>query len=215
LFFEAMALFLKAEVTHVAEAAFQHRLWWQGLEPLTDLAMLRIVRCQAPAELTRQRALTRMAAEPTRAAHADTEHFSVQQNSTSSTSTHQPSTSTLPTAGALALRRSPPSAAADERRWWRHIHMGCPSFRSSLAIRQHEFDRIRILVESADNRAGAGMADDDAAPWQQQRLRQILFDGNIAIPSATAKNSLAQSTSRNRRRPAQGCRWYSGVRASR
>ena len=67
-----------------------------------------------------------------------------------------------------------------------------------------------MLVESADNRAGAGMAHDDAAPWQQQRLRQILFDGNIAIPSATGKNSLAQSTSRNRRRPAQGCRWYSG-----
>ena len=76
-FFEAIALFLKAEVTLVAEAAFQHPLWWRGLEPLTDLAMLRIVRCQAPAELTRQRALTRMAAEPTRAAHADTEHFSV------------------------------------------------------------------------------------------------------------------------------------------
>ena len=76
-FFEAIALFLKAEVTLVAEAAFQHPLWRRGLEPLTDLAMLRIVRCQAPAELTRQRALTRMAAKPTRAAHADTEHFSV------------------------------------------------------------------------------------------------------------------------------------------
>jgi predicted kinase len=79
-FFEAIALFLKAEVTLVAEAAFQHPLWWRGLEPLTDLAMLKIVRCQAPAELTRQRALTRMAAEPTRAAHTDTEHFSEQQN---------------------------------------------------------------------------------------------------------------------------------------
>lgn len=76
-FFEAIALFLKAEVTLVAEAAFQHPVWWRGLAPLTDLAMLRIVRCQAPAELTRQRALTRMAAEPARAAHADTEHFSV------------------------------------------------------------------------------------------------------------------------------------------
>ena len=75
-FFEAIALFLRAEVTLVAEAAFQHPLWWRGLGPLTDLARLRIVRCQAPAELTRQRALTRMAAETTRAAHADTEHFS-------------------------------------------------------------------------------------------------------------------------------------------
>jgi predicted kinase len=77
-FFEAIALLLKAEVTLVAEAAFQHSLWWEGLEPLTDLAMLRIVRCQAPAELTRERALTRIA-QPTRAAHADTEHFSVQR----------------------------------------------------------------------------------------------------------------------------------------
>ena len=39
--------------------------------------MLRIVRCRAPDELARKRALTRMAAEPTRAAHADTEHLSV------------------------------------------------------------------------------------------------------------------------------------------
>jgi predicted kinase len=77
LFFEAIALFLRAEVTLVAEAGFQHSIWWQGLEPLTDLAILRIVRCQAPDELARQRALTRMAAQPTRVAHADTEHFSV------------------------------------------------------------------------------------------------------------------------------------------
>ena len=77
LFFEAIALFLRAEVTLVADAGFQHSIWWQGLEPLTDLAILKIVRCQVPDELARQRALTRMAAEPTRAAHADTEHFSV------------------------------------------------------------------------------------------------------------------------------------------
>jgi predicted kinase len=77
LFFEAIALFLGAEVTLVAEAAFQHSMWWRGLEPLSDLAMLRIVRCQVPDRLAHQRALTRMAAEPTRAAHADAEHFSV------------------------------------------------------------------------------------------------------------------------------------------
>jgi predicted kinase len=79
LFFEAIALFLRAEVTLVAEAAFQHPLWWRGLEPLTALAMLRVLRCQAPDELTRQRALTRLAAEPIRASHADTEHFSMQR----------------------------------------------------------------------------------------------------------------------------------------
>jgi predicted kinase len=76
LFFEAIALFLRAEVTLVAEAAFQHSLWWRGLEPLTDLAILRILRCQAPDEVARRRALARMAAQPTRAAHADAEHFS-------------------------------------------------------------------------------------------------------------------------------------------
>ena len=34
LFFEAMSLLLRAEVTLVAEAAFQHGLWVQGLPPL-------------------------------------------------------------------------------------------------------------------------------------------------------------------------------------
>ncbi len=76
LFFEAIELFLRAEVTLVAEAGFQHALWWQGLEPLTKLATLRIVRCQVPDEVARRRAHTRLAQEPTRAAHADAEHFS-------------------------------------------------------------------------------------------------------------------------------------------
>jgi predicted kinase len=77
LFFEAIALFLKAEVTLIAEAGFQHSAWSRGLEPLTDLAVLKIIRCQISEEVARQRALTRMAAEPTRAAHADAEHFSM------------------------------------------------------------------------------------------------------------------------------------------
>ncbi len=77
LFFEAIELFLRAEVTLVAEAGFQHTLWWRGLEPLTKLATLRIVRCQVPDEVARRRALARMAEQSTRAAHADDEHFSV------------------------------------------------------------------------------------------------------------------------------------------
>jgi predicted kinase len=77
LFFEAIALFLKAEVTLLAEAGFQHAAWSRGLQPLTDLAVLKIIRCQVSDEVARQRALTRMEAEPTRAAHADTEHFSM------------------------------------------------------------------------------------------------------------------------------------------
>jgi predicted kinase len=40
LFFEAIKLFLRAEVTLVAEAGFQHSNWRKGLEPLSDLAVL-------------------------------------------------------------------------------------------------------------------------------------------------------------------------------
>ena len=77
LFFEAIALFLKAEVTLIAEAAFQHTIWWQGLQPLTDLATLKIIRCHLPEAVARERQLTRLAAQATRIAHADTEHLSV------------------------------------------------------------------------------------------------------------------------------------------
>jgi predicted kinase len=76
-FFEAIALFLRAEVTLVAEAGFQHVVWWRGLEPLIRLAKLRIVRCRVSSEVARRRALARMAAQHTRAAHADAEHFSL------------------------------------------------------------------------------------------------------------------------------------------
>jgi predicted kinase len=74
-FFAAIALLLEAEVTLIAEAGFQHEAWSRGLEPLTDLAMLKILRCQVPEEVARERALVRMTAQPTRAAHADAEHF--------------------------------------------------------------------------------------------------------------------------------------------
>jgi predicted kinase len=40
-----MKLLLTAGVTTVAEAAFQDRLWRPGLEPLADLADIRIVHC--------------------------------------------------------------------------------------------------------------------------------------------------------------------------
>jgi predicted kinase len=76
LFFEAISLFLKAEVTLLAEAAFQHAAWSRGLQPLTAMAVLKIIRCQVSDEVARQRALTRIEAQPTRAAHADAEHFS-------------------------------------------------------------------------------------------------------------------------------------------
>ena len=76
LFFDVIGVFLRAEVTLVAEAGFQHPAWSRGLQPLAGLAKLRIIRCQLPDEVARQRALHRLAATPTRAAHADVEHFS-------------------------------------------------------------------------------------------------------------------------------------------
>lgn len=75
LFFEAIALFLRAEVTLVAEAAFQHALWRRGLEPLAGLGTLRIVRCTVPPEVARDRVLARQLAQATRAAHADTDYL--------------------------------------------------------------------------------------------------------------------------------------------
>jgi predicted kinase len=80
LFFAAIRLLLDYGVTHVAEAAFQHTNWVRGLEPLRPLAELRILRCQVPDSLAQTRAAERRAGNPTRAAHDDTGHFSVQRS---------------------------------------------------------------------------------------------------------------------------------------
>ena len=77
LFFAAIRLFLEHGVTHVAEAAFQHANWVRGLDLLLPLATLRIVRCQVPAAIARSRAERRVRDQPSRAAHDDTGHFSM------------------------------------------------------------------------------------------------------------------------------------------
>lgn len=77
LFFEAITLLLRAEVTLVAEAAFQHRLWVQGLSLLDDVATLRAIRCQIPDEVASKRQAARMLAHSTRTAHADAEHLAL------------------------------------------------------------------------------------------------------------------------------------------
>jgi predicted kinase len=71
LFFDTVELLLRGGVTLVAEAAFQHRLWDQGLAPLRGLCDLRVVRCSVPLDLLRARQRQRLADLPTRAAHAD------------------------------------------------------------------------------------------------------------------------------------------------
>ena len=75
-FFEAMSLLLRADVTLVAEAAFQHHLWVKGLSPLIDLAALRVVRCAVPDEIARDRQRVRLLSQSTRSAHADVQHLS-------------------------------------------------------------------------------------------------------------------------------------------
>jgi predicted kinase len=47
LFFDVLRTLLAGGVTVVAEAAFQDPVWRPGLEPLTELAELRIVHCTA------------------------------------------------------------------------------------------------------------------------------------------------------------------------
>lgn len=73
LFFDTLRLLLQGGVTLVGEAAFQHKLWSQGLQPLLGLAELRVVRCRARDEVMLQRRHDRTASVATRAAHADSD----------------------------------------------------------------------------------------------------------------------------------------------
>jgi predicted kinase len=61
LFFDVLGLLIGAGVTVVAEAAFQDGLWRPGLEPLAELAQLRIVRCQVSTAVSFERAVARSA----------------------------------------------------------------------------------------------------------------------------------------------------------
>ncbi len=70
LFFEVLRMLLAAGVTVVAEAAFQDPLWRSGLEPLSELAELRIVQCHVDPALAHERAANR-----SRQAHADATLF--------------------------------------------------------------------------------------------------------------------------------------------
>jgi predicted kinase len=62
LFFDVLRLLLTRGVTVVAEAAFQDRLWRPGLEPLAELAELRIVQCHVDPAVAHARYLQREAA---------------------------------------------------------------------------------------------------------------------------------------------------------
>jgi len=70
-FFGVLELLLRAGVTTVAEATFQDKIWRTGLEPLGEIARLRIVHCVVDAQVAFQRSLRRREADPLRRAHAD------------------------------------------------------------------------------------------------------------------------------------------------
>ena len=74
-FFANLDLLLRAEVTTVAEAAFQHHVWTQGLALLDGLADLKVIRCRLGADEARARMRRRRTEQLTRAAHADLEHL--------------------------------------------------------------------------------------------------------------------------------------------
>jgi predicted kinase len=70
-FFDVLHMLLAAGVTVVAEAAFQDRLWRPGLEPLLDLATVRILRCTVSAAVAEARIARRVEENRHRAAHDD------------------------------------------------------------------------------------------------------------------------------------------------
>lgn len=70
-FFDVLTVLLKAGVTVVAEAAFQDRLWRPNLEPLTQFAHIRVIRCTVDAAVAHERIAQRAAQNTHRAAHAD------------------------------------------------------------------------------------------------------------------------------------------------
>jgi predicted kinase len=65
-FFGVLRLLLKAGVTTVAEAAFQDRIWRPHLEPLMDLADVRVVQCVVAEHVAHERIRLRETSEPTR-----------------------------------------------------------------------------------------------------------------------------------------------------
>jgi len=75
-FFDVLRVLLTAGVSVVAEAAFQDQRWREGLEPLSELARLRIVHCTVDAVVARERVARRLANnELTRRAHTDAAHL--------------------------------------------------------------------------------------------------------------------------------------------
>jgi predicted kinase len=81
-FFSILRLLLEAGVTTVAEAAFQDHVWRPRLEPLGELARIKVIQCVVDDAVARERTNRRAADTPTRRAHADADADSLRRSFT-------------------------------------------------------------------------------------------------------------------------------------
>lgn len=63
-FFASIELLLRNNVSLVAEAAFQHKVWFPKLEPLQEIADIRIIFCAIPPQLANARRVLRAQKDP-------------------------------------------------------------------------------------------------------------------------------------------------------
>lgn len=61
-----LELLLNKSITLVAEAAFQHKLWMPKLEPLQNIAQIKIIHCYIDPKLARSRFIQRGLLDPQR-----------------------------------------------------------------------------------------------------------------------------------------------------
>ncbi|GAA2624443.1 AAA family ATPase [Streptomyces spororaveus] len=96
-FFEVLALYLRAGVSVVAEAAFQDRLWRPGLEQLAGLADILVIRCTVDDVVARDRIVRRAKENAQRSAHADQDLLRSLENGTFSLGSWVPISLDVPT----------------------------------------------------------------------------------------------------------------------
>jgi predicted kinase len=97
IFFDVVTMLVERSVTLVAEAAFQHKLWAPKLEPLRDVAQIRVIRCRVDPDVARAR-IAQRAADPLRQrSHPDAEYLARIDSGEISFSTYDPISMDVPT----------------------------------------------------------------------------------------------------------------------
>lgn len=79
-YFDVLESLLRQRISLVTEAAFQHKLWQPKLDPLRNIANIKIVYCEIDGEIAKKRFIERGLTDPERARfhddmgiHADTD----------------------------------------------------------------------------------------------------------------------------------------------